>query len=357
MKILFVIGAFLFGGAERVICNLANWFALNGDEVTLLAVNETEEMCYTVEKNVHVINGIGRRNQIDAIWKLRKIIKVIDPQVVVSFLTHINIAVIISLFGTGIPVIVSERNAPSMMPPEWYRKMLRAIVYPFAKGVVFQTEQAQEYFGKIIRNKSVIIPNPILLSMDHVDLNYRKKVIVTVARLVPQKNQEMLIKAFACVSSKHKEYVLHIYGDGDLKDKLSALISELGMEDRIILKGETKQIQEEIRSAEIFALTSKFEGMPNALMEAMGLGLACISTDCPCGGPAFLIRNMQNGILVPVDDVNSLVDALNSLLENTYLRESISLEAQKIYQELKPETIYEKWRIFLLRNIKGVVND
>lgn len=351
MKVTFIIGAFFIGGAERVMSNLSNWFVQKGEEVTLITITE-QEQCYPINEKVKVINGIGRKNDFDAIVKLRKIIKKENPDVVLSFLTHINIAVILAMIGTGIPVVISERNDPKRIPPELYRRFLRKILYPFAKGIVFQTNDAMAFFCKAMQKKSEVIPNPINLCALPLSLQERKKIIVSVARFVPQKKHKMLIRAFTRISDKNRDYSLHLYGDGDCKDGILKLINDLKMEHKVILKGESKHLHQEIRSAEIFALVSDYEGMPNALMEAMGLGLACISTNCPCGGPEFLIQNGQNGILIPIGDEDALTNALDEVINNIEFRERISLEAQKISERLNSEEIYQKWYLFLQKNMR-----
>lgn len=348
MKFLFVIGALTRGGAERVISNLANHFVEIGDDVTIITLSK-KDISYEIDSSVDIINGINGNGQLMTILKLRKIIKNTKPDIALSFLTHINIATIIATIGLNIPVVVSERNDPKKMPPEISRKILRRLIYPVADGFVFQTKKSQEYFSKGIQRKSTIIPNPIFLNSRSNDLKNKNKEIVTVGRLVPHKNQQMIIRSFARIEKDFSDYTLHIYGDGDQREELNKLINKLNLKKKIFLHGETSLVHNKIRDSEIFILASDFEGMPNALMEAMALGLACISTDSPSGGPEFLIDNNKNGILIPVRDEDKLTEALHLLLHDKILREKISENAKEIYHSINPEEIYTEWRNYLTK--------
>lgn len=252
--------------------------------------------------------------------------------------------------GLGIPVVVSERNDPQRSNK--YLKILRACLYYLASGFVFQTEQAMNYFHKKIRRKSIVIPNPLFIDVEPVNTIDRKKEIISVGRLVPQKNHEHIILAFKKIANKYQDYKLLIYGEGSLRENLHNLIKDTGLEKKIILKGVTTTLHEEIKNAQIFVLASEFEGMPNALMEAMGLGLACISTDCPSGGPAVLINNKKNGILVPVGDINAIAESIEYLIQNDSARIDIANEAIKIRDLMNHAIINKKWRDFLLSKVK-----
>jgi glycosyltransferase involved in cell wall biosynthesis len=180
-------------------------------------------------------------------------------------------------------------------------------LYKKADGFVFQTEDAAKYFEGIIKCDSKIIPNPI--NPKFIKEPYkgeREKNIVTVGRLESQKNQKMLIEAFGKIESKYPEYSLLIYGDGSKKEELQDLIKEKGLENKVILKGKIDDVENVIDKAKMFVLSSDYEGMPNALMEAMALGLPCISTDCPCGGPRYLMENGKSGLLVPVGNSDAM---------------------------------------------------
>lgn len=347
MKIVLIMGAFSYGGAERVMCNLANYLSNNKHEVTLVTLFKRDE-CYELSNKIKVINGLDFKKKFDSIFILRKIIKEIYPDIVLSFLTHINILTIISTLKLNIPVIISERNDPSIPYNNIIKRSLRRIFYRFAKGFVFQTNEAKNYFSNSIMNKSVVIPNPLIIKkkLKTKDIE-REDYIVTIGRLTEQKNQELLIRSFSSISKEFPSYKLKIYGEGHLRDRLLNLIKELKMEKSIFLMGTTEDIIDEIDKCKIFVLSSNFEGMPNSLMEAMAIGLPCISTDCNSGGPRFLIDNNVNGLLVPINNEKILSNSMRILMESDLKRETLGESAMEISKKLNPEVIYNQWEILL----------
>ena len=221
-------------------------------------------------------------------------------------------------------------------------------LYDKADGFVFQTPDAQRWFSEKMQNKSVIIPNPV----DERFLREpyggeREKRIVTVGRLVSQKNQKLLLKAFREFHEQYDDYVLEIYGDGPLKKELEEYAKKNGIEDNVKFMGEVQDIKSAIYKAKMFVLTSDYEGMPNALMEAMAMGLPCISTNCRIGGPAYLIKDGINGILVKTGDKIALNSAMGRIAEDEKFANEIALSASGSMQNLSLEKIDEKWKVFM----------
>jgi len=245
----------------------------------------------------------------------------------------------------NVPIIVSERCDPkTRYDTSKIRKWIMQKLYPKADGFVFQTEDAMNYYLDIIGDKGIVIPNAI--NEDFLREPYkglRKKKIVSAGRFTDQKNFTLLIEAFAKVSQIHSEYELVIYGDGPQRDKLQSLTKKLGISEKVKFPGYVKNFGDHIIDASLFVLSSNFEGMPNALMEAMALGLPCISTDCPAGGPRYLIKNGENGYLVKVGDVEELVGVMDRVLNDTKLQLKISNNAKSIVGSLNPEKIYSQW--------------
>ncbi|MGG0413134.1 glycosyltransferase family 4 protein [Peribacillus simplex] len=353
-KICFVTAGLGFGGAERVISTLSNFLADNGVKVTILTVsNFFEEPAFELRSSIKVCRlKYGRvpilRN-IQHIKKIRKAIIEINSDIVISFLSTINIYTLISLIGSKVPIIVSERNDPKMDPKVVWKRILRNLIYPLSSGYVFQTEEAKNYFSKEIREKGVVIPNPLMIrNMPRVWEKERRKEIVAVGRLEDQKNYPLLLKAFSKLSHQFSDYKLIIYGDGSKKEQLEMLCENLNISNKVLFAGIHKDVLNRINGAKLYVLSSNYEGMPNALMEAMAVGLPCISTDCPCGGPRYLIEHETNGLLVELNNVDQLTRAIETLLSNNNKSIKISKEAIKIRENLSIEQVTSMWEKYII---------
>ena len=221
-------------------------------------------------------------------------------------------------------------------------------LYPKADGFVFQTEKQKELFDKEIQKKSVIIYNPIKDEFLNANKSMQKEnTIISVGRLVEQKNQKMLIEAFSKIAKEYPNYTLKIFGAGPLESNLKKQIEELNLLDRIILCGICDDIKTELEKAKIFVLSSDYEGMPNALIEAMAVGLPVISTDCPCGGPKELIENEKNGLLIEVGDVEDLTKKMKYLIENQEETAKMGKNAEKIQEKLHSINILKQWKSYI----------
>ena len=359
MKILFCVGTLSNGGAERVICTLANNFAKKNN-IKIVSITKTN-IAYELDRNIDVDfidneyfdNRLPKkrriRKNIKRLIKLKKTIKEFKPDIIISFMVEPSFLVLMLKKSLKIPTIISVRNDPKVEYSSRLYNILMKKLYPKADGIVFQTNDAMEYFDNIVKTSKIVIPNPI--KNEFICDSYkgkRRNIIVNVGRLQEQKNQEVLIKAFSMLGEKYDEYKLIIYGNGILENKLNDLIKELKLENRVILAGTTTNIKKEIQDASLFVLSSRYEGMPNALMEAMALGLPVISTDCPCGGPRFLIENNKNGILVKNEDVNELTSAIKKVLDSKKLADTLGKNASKIKNYLAEEIICDKWMKYIL---------
>ena len=250
--------------------------------------------------------------------------------------------------GLNVKVVVSERNDPKNFAGKKVVKILSRFLMRFADGFVFQTNDAKAFYEKKLKNRGQVIPNPLITdNLPNAFEGERTKCIVTAGRLNVQKNQKMLISAFGEVSKKHPEYKLIIYGEGPLRATLEAQIAESGLEERVLLPGNFSDLLEHTKSAAMFVMSSDFEGMPNALIEAMAIGLPCISTDCTCGGPRELIRDGQNGILVPVGDEARLAEAMERLISDEAFADYIGKNAIEIRRRLDSEVIGKQWMDYL----------
>lgn len=348
-KIIFLIPAMRGGGAERVISVLTDYFVKKG-HIAKIALFKSDVVEYTLNPDVVVDKQlIGKcNNTISRLIEFHKYMKKEGECIVFSFFTMIGLYILLSSIGTKAKVIISERLDPAQSIPKkkWLFKV-REILYGLAAGFVFQTNDARDFFGDNVRKRSVVIPNPI---KDNLPMRYvgeRKKKIVTFARLEPQKNYPLLINSFSEFCKKYPEYTLEIYGQGEMEDPLKAMVKELKIEDRVRFMGFERNIHEKILDASMFILPSDYEGLSNSMLEAMAIGLPCICTDCPPGGAKMFIENRVNGLLVPIKDKKSMVDAMNLLADDIALRDKISCNAAKVRHELSKEIICEKWLTFI----------
>lgn len=359
MKITFFIGGLSGGGAERVTCNLASYLARKGHDIVILTMSD-DTATYALDDHVlrvPLLKYSERKGLLyNSFLRIKRLITHLRKDKVDAYVVMLPVTTILLLrlsWITKSKIIAAERVDPSNYP-SGKQKQLKSLA-PKADGWVFQTEEERAWYGETTCNAKVrIISNAI--NPDFIREPYRgerKKTIVTAGRLTEQKNHKLLIQAFAKISPHFPNYQLVILGDGPLKDQLMSAIEELGVKERVLLPGYTTNIGDKIKDASLFALSSDFEGMPNALMEAMALGLPCISTDCDGGGARFLIENEKNGLLVPKGDVDALADAMKRMLSDREFTEQCGQEAHKICERLAPEKIYGEWEQFIKEVVKS----
>ena len=355
MKIVFVTQPLSTGGTERVVAALANRFFELGHEVKIIIVDNGDKNTYFTYKGIELIN-IDKPNNfvIDFFHRarvIRKYLKNYKPDVVLPFATQKNVSVLFAMLFTNQKIIISERNNPYKDPRSRYLRILRKLLYFTADGYVFQTEGAKGYFSKSIQKRACVIPNPINSFIPDVWEGDREQRVVMVNRLDSQKNIKMGIDAFSHVVKKYPQYRLEIYGKGPLEKELQQYITEKNLNEKVILKGFCTNVTEQIRNAEIYLLTSDYEGMSNSLMEALALGLVCISTDHPTGGAKALIKNGENGLLIPIRNIEACAKAINKVLSSDSLRIKLSENAVRIREQLSIENIAVQWETYIRKII------
>lgn len=352
-KIAIVTRSMFGGGAERVIAQLIKYLD-NSDIECILITVDNEEVFFEIPQTVNLI-AIGKKSNnkiIDRLLRYKKIREVINdyrPDVVLSLPEDIGVYVIAALLGTGIPTIVSERNNPWVMPDKKITRILRNITYPFAKGIIFQTEMAMSFFSLNIQNKGVVLKNPIDISRIPAPHEAkREKIVVAAGRLDKQKNFSLLIRGFAEFQKLYPDYKLIIYGEGRERSELENLANSLLNKNTYSFPGRQNDLLERIKDASMFVLSSDYEGMPNVLLEAMCMGIPVISTDCPSGGPKEVIENNINGILIPVGDQKALVNAMIKLTDEKFSKK-LSENAYLLKKELTDPHIFESWKNYLIK--------
>ena len=341
-------GALTQGGAERVISILSRRMIGEGFSVEILILRD-KEIFYEFDPRVKITvaeQETKSKNLLKNLFFIRKYFKK-NADVILSFLAPFNMAALLTHAWQKSKIVVADRNDPRHIPSNPVIRKLRDFLYRFADGVVLQTTQNKAYFGRCVQKKSVVIGNPV-------DLREKKKIgliaekrheIVTAGRLMPQKNQAMLIEAFAAIAADHPEHTLILYGEGPEREKLEALAKERGVADRVLLPGAVKNLAERIAGSELFVLSSDYEGMANALIEAMCVGLPCISTEV--SGAGDLIEPGKNGELIPVGDTEGLIRAMRKLLADKELANRYAQNATAVNEKLAVEKIMGEWLGYL----------
>lgn len=354
MKVAFFIGSLGGGGAERVTCELSNFLVKKGHKVRII-VNSEVDAGYDLESTVDIIPLLRKEerrnfvlNQIRRSSRLHSILKTDDVDCYVSMSTEGLFFLRYFSKHFKAPLILAERANPGSYPVKIKKKISK--ICKRVSGYVFQTEGAKQWYDAFLNDyQFAIIPNAVNDSIIQYNTEpvRREKKIVAVGRLIKSKNFELLINAFYKVHNMFPAYKLIIYGEGPERSALNDKVKQLNLDESVMLPGFKNPIAPEIRNAQIFALTSDCEGMPNALIEAMSLGIACVATDCPCGGPRTLIDNSVNGFLFPVGDEGMLVDLLTYLIKNDKIRENVAAQAKTIKEKLSAENIYLQWEQFI----------
>lgn len=350
-KIVFVIPSLGSGGAERVVSTLATELSKRNYQTAVIMI-ANEHLNYPLSDQVELIhlNCEQRHQGMNALKRtagrirdIRAAIKQSGADVVISFMSDTNIDVCFAAWGLKVPVIVSERNDPAVDPASRAKQLMRKLAYCRANGFVFQTPDAQAYFNNRIQEKSCIILNPLTGQLPSPHKGERDKRIVAVGRLNKQKNFPLLLRSFAAFAKNYPDYTLEIYGEGNLEAVIRADLEEKGLQDKVIMKGFCKDVHSRIKSAAFFVMSSDFEGMPNALVEAMALGLPCISTDCPCGGPRMLIQHRENGLLCPVGDSEALLQAMEQMAGDPAAAAAMGEKAQQIIHRVRLDGVADQW--------------
>lgn len=359
-KLAFYIGSLDKGGAERVFVNLAEYFQSRGYQIVMVTQYRKAEEYALADGIKRVISDIAPQettgSRLVNFWrrvrKLHRIWKEEMPDLVLSCVGKNNFMTIVTTMFTRTKPVVSVVGEAKEEYPGRVMKFLANLLFPYASGVILQTERSRSFFSEKVSKAAVILPNSLNpLFMRKRFQGERDRRIVSVGRLDANKNHEMMIRAFAALADRYPEYTLTIYGEGELREALQKLIGSVGLENRIFLPGVIPDVADQIEKAALFLLTSYSEGISNALIEAMALGLPVITTDVPSGGTQELIRHGVNGLIIPAGDEKALENALDKLLSDKELADRLGMEAHKIQERLAPERVNRLWQEYFERII------
>lgn len=357
MRITMVISSMQPGGAERVMSILANAWAERNWYVTVVTQEESgSDPFYDLSDNVRY-RPLGLLQESGTLlraalnnWRrvraLRRAIRESNPDVVLSFVDRTNILTLVALVGTKIPIVVSERIDPSQHHIGRAWEFLRPIAYRRARAVVVQTRDASAALGFVRPDRKAVVPNPVISVEEprtpFKEDPWRRPAVVAMGRLVPQKGFDILLQAFGIACGQNPGWNLAVIGEGPVRDELHRLATSLGIDRQVHFLGRVSRPELILPRADIFVLSSRYEGFPMALCEAMAAGVAVIASDCR-SGPRDIIRDGRDGILVPTDDVEALADALDRLMKNERCRRDLGEHARKITSRFGLDQVLREW--------------
>jgi glycosyltransferase involved in cell wall biosynthesis len=334
---------------------MAGWWAERGRAVTVIDfAPPTEAPFYALGAGVREVRLDLLRTSKDPftasvrnvrrLRRLRSALRASRPEVIISFMDKTNVLVLLASTGWPVPVIVEEHADPAQADIGRIWGVLRSIAYRRAAAVVALTTTSLSYFPPSIRRRGRVIPNPIVVDGPSREPSTRSDGgrILAMGRLGHEKGFDLLLRAFARIRSTHPGWSLEIWGEGPERAPLEHLRDELGLEDRVRLPGVTATPFDVMRSADLFVLSSRQEGFGNVLVEAMALGLPVISFDCP-SGPRAIIRDGEDGILVPAEDVGKLAAAMARLIDDPTERNRLARAAVDVRQRFDVATVMRRW--------------
>jgi len=356
VRIVMVINCVGCGGAERVLSALANAWCERGYEVIVATMDDSVPF-YPLAPSIRVLplkvaseSGaaisavLGNFRRIAA---LRRCIREVRPDLVVSFMTHTNVLAILAARGCGVRVVACEHTDPRHQKLNFFWSTLRVAVYPFADAVTFLTSNVLKRWNSWLKGKAQLMPNPVSVNAarETVALKHPHNLIAA-GRLIELKGFDMLIDAFAAIAGKHKDWGLTILGEGTKRVQLEKQVREAGLAAQVQLPGSVRNAHSWFAQADIYVLTSRYEGLPCALCEAMGCGTPAVSFDCE-SGPRDIVRDGVDGVLVPPGDVPALAAALDELMNDEERRERLGSRAAEIQQRFGMPLTLERWeRLF-----------
>lgn len=359
MTLVCVISSLGPGGGERVLCTAANWWARQGKEVHIVVLSEATESHFPLDRSVrlHFLGMAGTSGSFmhaicqnfKRIRVIRQILKALSPKIVVSFMDSTNVLTLMATLGTGVHVVATEHTSPHHYHPGMIWAALRRVVYPLAGAIIVQSEEAKNYYSSRIQRQITVLPNPIEIFEKNEPLDkLSKRILVGMGRLSPEKGFDLLIDAFASVAEDFPEWTLVVLGEGDSRQILELQVANLGISDRVLLPGFVYNPHDWFRQADLFVLSSLFEGFSNVLVEAMMCGLPVVSSNCPWG-PRHILGDSVGGLLVEAGEIDSLAEGLAKVMGDPALRESMAVQAMEESRRYEVDKVMKQWEAVVIQ--------
>lgn len=372
MKVAAVVSTISGGGAARALVNVVNHWAGQGREVTLLTLDSSDQDFYEVHPAVERVGldlisssrwiGESVARNVTRLRELRRALREVGPDVVLAVEDKTAVRTLLATCGLWPSVAVWEQTDPRQFRLTKLWRVLRRALFPRAAVLAVQVERLRPWAEQFVSPEKVhVIPNPAV-PLDAWDAGDRTQngptnggrrsksdtsppdggTALAVGRLVPAKGFDLLLEAFAACVRSRPDWRLVIVGEGTMRSKLERQAAHLGIEDHLELPGRVEDVASHYSNADLFVLSSRFEGFPNVLLEAMAAGLPVVSFDCPCG-PAEIIRDGEDGVLVPAEDAAALASAMDRLMGNPDLRERLSRRAPAVLERYSVDSVAGRW--------------
>jgi glycosyltransferase involved in cell wall biosynthesis len=357
-RLTLVIHSLNGGGAERTLAAMANHWAQAGDQVTLVTLASPEHDVYQLASSIQRVSLDGMQvsanmvravvNNFKRLIRLRRAIREARGDAVISFTDKMNVLTLLACWRLGQRVVICERVDPRRHPIGHIWSRLRRRTYSWCDTLVIQTESVREFFRPFVPDSKIrVVANAVpAAASDRTESLPRERWVIASGRLEMQKGFDLLIEAFATIAETHPDWKLKILGDGSQRKSLADQIHALGLEQAVELCGWVEDPDVWICKAELFVLSSRYEGFPNALLEAMAVGVPVISFACD-SGPAEIIRQEVDGLLVPANDVQQLAQAMDRLISNPQQRAAFGQRALEVNERFSRERFFQSWDAIL----------
>ena len=351
--LVFIVADLESGGTQRVVTSLTNYWADQGREISVITFSDPDSDFFKLSPKVRRYSIGGQQNSdtfltgllanFQRIKALRKALTTLNSDVAIAFIAHTNILAVIAGMGLKTRILISERNDFRRQSVGRIWDLLRRIAYPMADLVTANSKDVVAALGSFVpETKLAFLPNPVA-DLDHgTTLPDKNNTIIAVGRLHSQKAHNVLVDAFSRIEADHPNWTLEILGEGGERPALENQISENNLENRVFLRGRVANVGEHLQAAKIFVMSSRFEGTPNALLEALSAGLPSIVSDATTGGLEY-VSHGENGYVFPVDDAETLGTQLTTLIESSEIREEFSLSARTSVKNLSLSNVAETW--------------